>query len=563
MKPQADPRRNRPSAEQNGSTSAAFAFATEPTELCQHPQPVPPTNGANLDTKLIANSVTPAPTSPHSTTNIPSSGHEDDEVTPAAAGAAADEIDQLENEVIHFMNLSLEEKEKSEMLSGRLASVTQEKEHLERQVDELDQDLGSDEWQDSEILPADTGDAISRLNAKITKLRASAQQHESDLSTLTKDNDQHTKTITQLVYQLSFARDELAQKTQEEERLRKELEHTTKTLKSEEQTNEELLGDIKAIEQECDELRTSNASSGKKLADAEQTADTLSDLVKRKIAELQNVQKAGAAQAEKMRLEIDLKQKEIERLKTEKTTIRARCEGFEPAPKRMKVGWRLVEPDEVVETVSPDEDKDDKIKKLTEELQRHQKRRVRAIAIAIDLSGSAAGSLTEGIKRFYAHLLNELKSSPCQTYIMTVVHGPGNTATVKSQFSDSWATHESVLADQQAIGRQQHVACLRKIKEVAVTTGLVLDLQVVLIGDGDTDGDSPDGSRAVCTDFASSNPTVHIHSAVVRTGSAEESDKYWSNLEQWHTWNYASGTGGNMMVWWQNNPLPDLRDLVL
>lgn len=521
--------------------------------------------------------------------------------TPTATVVVADQIDQLENEVVHFMNLSLEEKEKSDVLSVRLASVTQEKEDIERQVDELDHEISQIGWQSQEgqddgASVTDRKDPISRVHAKITSLTTTAQKLESDLNTLALTSEQDTKTIADLEEQLRIAREQLTQKTQEEERLRKELDETTKTVRSEKQINEELRGNIKTLEQECNTLRISNAWTNKKLTEAEQTTDTLSDLVKRKTSELEGVREAGATQAEEMRQWLNDKQKMIDSLNVTQSDLEARCKEAESAlrerprvkhisyqpsgaieaarsqrekekeatVKESKPKHQNTKPSGAVEAARAqrEKEKDAWINKLTEELRSNQQRRVRAVAIAVDLSGSAAGSLTEGIKRLYWHLLSQLRRSPCQTYVMTVVHGPGDTVAVKSNFGDTWSTHERVLLAQKADGMEQHVACLQKIKEVAVNTGLVLDMQVVLLGDSNTSPASHVGSEEVCHDFSCSNPTVHIHSVAVKTGSAEETEKYWNNLEAWQPWNYASATGGNMMVWWQNSPLPDLSNLV-
>ncbi|KAG6360896.1 hypothetical protein INS49_011964 [Diaporthe citri] len=599
MPPKADAWRDRPSAGQSGSTSAVFAFTTETP---QPPQQTGPTHGATLQIESDPNSAVPQPGNQSPTTSVPTKD-EDVKDAPTAAVVVADQIDQLENEVVHFMNLSLEEKEKSDVLSVRLASVTQEKEDIERQVDELDHELSQIEWQSQEgqddgASATDTKDTISRVHAKITNLRTTAQRLESDLNTLAITGEQHTKTIAELEEQLRIAREQLTQKTQEEERLRKELEQATKTVRPEKQINEELRGKIQTLEHECNTLRISNAWTNKKLTEAEQTTDTLSDLVKRKASELEGVRKAGASQGGTMRQELDLKQKMIESLTATQSALEARCKEAEsalrerPRVKHIPVQYqpsgaveaartqrekiketRVKQPSHKHQNIEPsgtveaavsqrEKEKDAWINKLTQELRGNQQRRVRAVAIGIDLSGSAAGSLTEGIKRLYRHLLGELRRSPCQTYVMTVVHGPGDTVAVNSNFGDTWSTHERVLVAQKADGMEQHVACLRKIKEVAVNTGLVLDLQVVLLGDSNTSPASHVGSEEVCHDFSCSNPTVHIHSVAVKTGSAEETEKYWNNMEAWQPWNYASSTGGNMMVWWQNSPLPDLSSLV-
>lgn len=556
MQSKDDAWRDRPFAGQSGSTSAAFAFATEPP---QHAQQTSPKNGTTLSSEHNTNSTAPQSIHQSPTTNI-SASNGNDGVSPTSAGAVADQIDQLENEVVHFMNLSLEEKEKAEMLFGRLESVTQEKQDLERQVDELDQELSRTDLQgqDDGAFPADAGEAISKVHVKITKMRATAQKLESDLNTITATSEKHTKTIAELEEQLDIAREQLSQKTQEEESLRKELEQAKVALESEKKTNEEIRAHMKSNQQEFDQLRTTNALTCKKLAEAEQTTDTLSGLVKRKVAEIEDVQNAGATQAETTRQELERKQKEVEKLQASQIALEARCAMAESALRH------VYRPNPTVEAarVQRENNKDATIQKLKDDLKRNQERRVRAVAIGIDLSGSAAGSLTEGIKKIYAHFLAELQRPPYQTYVMTVVHGPGNIVTVKSKFSDTWATHEKVLEGQEADGMEQHVECLRKIKEVAVKTGLVLDFQVVLLGDSNTNQASHVGSEELCHDFRCSYPTVHIHSVGVKTGSAEETEIYGDNLERWHPWSYAGATGGNMIVWWQNSPLPDLGNLV-
>lgn len=569
MQSKDDAWRDRPLAGQSGSTSAAFAFATEPPK---HAQQTSPTNGTTLSSERNTDPTNSQSIHQSSTTNIPASNGNG--VSPISAGAVEDQIDQLEDEVVHFMNLSLEEKEKAEILSGRLESVTQEKKDLERQIDELDQDLSRTDLQGQHdgASPADAGDTISKVHFKISRLKATAQKLESDLNTLTAISEKHTETIAELEGQLRIVQELLAQKIQEEECLRKELQQAKVALGSEKKINEEMRAHMKSTQQDCNQLRTANALTSKKLVEAEQTTDTLSGLVKRQVAEMESMQKAGAAQAETTRQELESKQKEIEskqkelesrqkeidKLRASHIALEASCAMSESALRNVH------RPNSIVGGARSqrEKNKDATIQKLNAELKRNQERRMRAVAIGIDLSGSAAGSLTEGIKKIYAHFLAELQRSPYQTYVMTVVHGPGDIVAVKSKFSDTWATHEKVLEGQKADGMEQHVECLKKIKEVAVDTGLVLDFQVVLLGDSNTNQASHVGSEELCHVFRCSYPTVHIHSLGVKTGSAEETEIYGDNLERWHPWSYAGATGGNMIVWWQNSPLPDLSNLV-
>lgn len=572
MPPRTDPWRDRPSAGQSGNVSAVFAFATEPP---QQAQPTLPRNGATVGSSVA--SVVPQlePSIQSSATSRPTSS-QNAESAPPTTGTVEDELDQLENEVIHFMNMSMEEKEKSELLSERLESVTQEKKDIERQIDELDQDLSRSGWSGEENDPssAEAGDTMSRVKTKITSLRASALKLETDFNTLAVISDQRTKTIAVLEEQLRNMREQLAQKIREEERLRKELERTQETARSEKKNNDEMRSSMNTLGQQCNELRALNARTNQRLAESEQTKGTLTALAKRKVAELRTVKKTGAAQAETMRQELDRKQKEIESLLATQKDLVARCEksqadSLQQSQTISRLQSQLLsqsQPQPVSpqqpEWLSQQQPGYKLIKDLTEKLQRNQQRRTRAVAIGIDLSGSAAGSLTDGIKRLYAHLLETLQGSPCQTYVMTVIHGPGDTATVKSNFGDTWEVHGKVLEGQKADGMEQHVECLRKIKEVTVNMGLVLDLQIVLIGDCHTNKSSHVGAEEVCRDFDMSRPRVHIHSVSVKTGSTEETAKYWNGLEQWTPWNYVSATRGNMKVWRQNETLPDLGDFV-
>jgi hypothetical protein len=544
-----------------------------------------PRNGAAVNSGSNVTSIVPQPSNQSSAT-AEAISNEYPQGASITAGTVADELDQLENEVIHFMSISMEEKEKSEVLSGRLESVAQEKKDLERQIDELDQDLSRNGWPDQDDCDSaiEAGDTISRVSSKITNLRTSAQKMESDFKSLAAASDRQTKTIDRLEEQLRNRRQQLAQKTQEENRLLKELQQTKETVRAEKHTNEKLLGRMKAVEKECNALRVWHDLTGKKLAESEQTRETLSGLVKRKITELENVQNAGAAQAETMRQELDRKQKEIESLLTTQNDLVARCKQSEAASleKSQTISGlqiQLASQQQPILRLRPIpgnagmipeaaparraiEKKSALIKDLIKDLRRNQQRRMRAVAIGIDLSGSAAGSLEDGIKRVYVHLLDTLQASLCKTYVMTVIHGPGDTATIKSNFGDTWEVHARVLEGQKADGMEQHVECLRKVKAAAVSHGLILDLQVVLLGDSQTQQASHVGAHEVCADFKSSNPPVLIHSVTVKTGSAEEADKYWGGLEAWTPWNYASNTRGNMTVWFQNNPLPDLSDLV-
>ncbi|KAG8162468.1 hypothetical protein KVR01_008233 [Diaporthe batatas] len=609
--------RDRPLAGQSGSTAAAFAFAIESPEDAQPPPPSnePSVNSGPNEPFTMPDASDQSPTIAKPASN---NGIESPLVT---TGTVQDELDQLESEVIHYMNISLEEKEKSDALTGRLESVTQEKKDLERQVDDLDEQLSRDVLLDQEdgASATEAGSTISRVSDKIAKLRSSAQALQKDFNDLNMISDRRADQIAELQEQLHNKKQQLVQKTQEEDRLRRELASAEETLKSEKKNYNKLLGSQKALELRSNGLRAWGDNINQKLAESEQTRETLSGLLNQKATELQNVRKGAAAHAQNLQQFLDHKQEEIknlrayqkdlleqhtterentqqagvvqiqklqklllskqEEVKSLKATQRdlvVRCEQAEAVALQYsqtisQLQAQLAsqpEPQPVspyqCEPAAQQQDLLRRIEDLTTALVRNQKRRMRVVGIGIDLSGSAAGSLEGGIKRVYAHLIDTLQSSPCQTYVMTVVHGPGSAATVTTTFADDWATHKRALEGRRADGVGRDVECLRKIKEAAVEAGAVLDLQVVLIGDNDTNYAAHEGMQEVCADFARSNPPVHIHSVVVSTGTATMSENFGLKLspEAWTPWDYVTATGGNRVLWFQNNELPDLSDLV-
>lgn len=617
MPQKTDPWRDSPLA--GGSTAAAFAFATESPE---HARPPPPSNGPSV--KSVPNDTSPVPdTSYQSPTAAKPTSNNGAGGPPVAAGMVQNELDQLESEVIHYMNISLEEKEKAEALTGRLESVTQEKEDLERQVDDLDEQLSRDVLLDQEdnvsSSAPEAGDTISRVSEKIAKLRTSAQKLEKDFKALNMISDQRAEMIAELQEKLRSKKQQLAQKTQEEDCLRKELASTKEILKSEKKNHVKLLGIHKALELRCNGLRAWGEQNNKKLAESEQARETLSgllnqkatelksvrmeaaaqaqnlhqllerkkqeaeslnatqtDLLKQKVTEIGNLQQAGAIQAQNLQQLLERKQQEVDNLQATQSHLMARCKQAEAAslqysqtiPQLQAQLASRAEPRPVspcqCQPAPQQQELLKRIEDLTKALGRNQQRRMRVVGIGVDLSGSAAGSLEDGIKRVYAHLIDTLKSSPCQTYVMTVVHGPGSAASVTSTFGDDWATHKRILEGRRADGVGRDVECLRKIKETAIEAGAVLDLQVVLIGDNDTNYAAHVGMQEVCADFSTSNPPVHIHSVVVSTGTTTISEKfgYGSGAEAWASWDYVRATGGNRILWCQNNDLPNLSDLV-
>jgi hypothetical protein len=494
---------------------------------------------------------------------------------PIMAAIVRDKIDQLENEVIHFMNMSMQEMEKSEALSRRLELVTKEKEHLEHQIDELDKDLSQHGWpgKDDVSTAIEAGDTIPRLKARITNLRLSALTLDFDFQDLTNDSGQDAKNIEDLQAQLQKRRAHLAQKTQEEDRLRKELQSMRETLSFEKRKNVNLLSRIKTTEHAYNSLNAWKKTIEEKLAESEKIRETLSGLLTQKATEVDNTQKAGAAQAEAMRRELDDRQKEIERLlATHQEGLVAKRNQSKSASQQQPVlrlrsapanifgDLRIPESDAARREI---ERQNNLIQGLTNQLWQSQQRRLRAVAIGIDFSGSAAGSLEVGIKRLYLRLLHKLQTSLCKTRVMTVIHGPGDTATTASNFGDSWEAHKKVLEGRKADGMEQHFECLRMIKASAVSHGLAFDLQVVLLGDSQFDQSSHAGAAEVCADFKSRSPPAPIHSVTVKTGSTRGArDKSLCDLKVWTPWKYASNTGGNKIVWSQNDPIPDLSDLV-
>lgn len=618
MPQKTDSWRDRPLAGQNGSTATAFAFATESP---QHTQPPTPSNGS------------PVSAGPNETLPVPDTSHQSPAtVKPTTdkavggplvtAGTVQNELDQLESEVIHYMNVSLEEKEKADDLTGRLESVTQEKEDLERQVDDLDEQLSQDVLLDQEdgASANETGNTISRVSEKIAKLRTSTQKLDRDFKALNMVSDQRADTIAELQEQLRNKKQQLVQKTQEEDRLRKELASTKETLKSEKKNYVKLLAIQKGLELRSNGFRAWGEGINQKLAESEQTRESLNGLLNQKTIELKNVrmesvaqarnlqqllyrnkeeiktlrataathrdqleqkttelanlQQAGAVQSQNLHQLIERKQQKVDSLKSTQSGLMARCKQAEAvslqysqtipqlqAQLASRPEHQAVSPCQC-EPAAQQQELLKRIEDLTKVLGRTQQRRMRAVGIGIDLSGSAAGSLEDGIKRVYAHLIDTLESSPCQTYVMTVIHGPGSAATVTSTFGDDWAAHKRVLEGRKADGVGRDVECLRKIKEAAIEAGAVLDLQVVLIGDNDTNHAAHFGMQEVCADFSTSNPPVHIHSVVVSTGTTTMPEKFGYSPEAWAPWDYVSATGGSRVLWFQNNDLPDLSDLV-
>lgn len=208
--------------------------------------------------------------------------------------------------------------------------------------------------------------------------------------------------------------------------------------------------------------------------------------------------------------------------------------------------------------------------KTQQSLRRLDRRRVRAVAICVDLSGSVSSSgLIEGVKKFYAHLLRHLQQATCKTYVMTVVHGPGGKARVKSTFGSPWSAHVNALMCEQPDGSEAYIGCLRKIREVTLRNEIFLaDLQVVLIGDGNALGDTSADTKSICEEFSSNSPPVSIHSVVVQEGTGAGKPRllpgvgWLVNGMPWYTWDYSSRTKGNDIYWGQNSPLPGLDGLL-
>ncbi|POS77931.1 hypothetical protein DHEL01_v203672 [Diaporthe helianthi] len=627
------PRRDRPLAGQSGSTSAAFAFATESPQHAQPPPPPPPSSNGPNQTPAVPNQSYRSPSTAKPTIN------EGDGGILVTAVAVQNELDQLESEVIHYMNVSMEEKEKSEALTGRLESVTQEKKDLERQVDDLDEQLSRDVymWFDQEDgAPAtEAGNTISRVSEKIAKLRTSAQDLEQNLKTLEMTSDRRADTITELQEQLHNKKQQLVQKTKEEDRLRKEMALMEETLMSEKKNCETLLSSKRKLEQHCNGLHAWKDETSKKLSESEETKETFRQLLDQRdtelnkieeekaaqvkslqqqlankqllankqsevesalttrngilthnntllegniralkekiraleeeIVSLKKVRKGEAAQAQNLQNLLERRQKEVDSLNVSQSNLLARCKQAEAVALQYSqtIPQLQAQLASRPEPAAQQHELLGRIEALTKALARNQQRRMRAVGIGIDLSGSSAGSLEDGIKRVYAHLLDTLEHSPCPTYIMTVIHGPGRGVTVASNFGDDRAVHKRVMEGKQAGGQEDYLECLRRINDAAAATRLVLDLQVVMIGDCNTHQKaSYAGVQEVCSQFLSSNPPVRVHSISVKTGAAEVWQKNMGGLEAWLPWNFVGATGGNMVLWHQNNELPDLSDLV-
>lgn len=202
-----------------------------------------------------------------------------------------------------------------------------------------------------------------------------------------------------------------------------------------------------------------------------------------------------------------------------------------------------------------------------EQVQQQQKilkRRVRAVVVCVDRSGSVAGDLEEGVKRFYKHL-SHLNNSSCQTYVMTIEHGIGagwfsGQVNVMTRFNDPWTVHEAALDSTRIQGTESHWNCLTRVKEeISKDEMMVRDIQVVLLGDREAQGDmaSPE-ALALCQDFVHMVPAVPIHSVVVATHNDVKCGTGW-----WHTWDYSARTNGRDMHWNVEDPLPELGNFLL
>lgn len=498
------------------------------------------------------------------------------------AASADYEIEKLESEVIHFMKLSMEERQKSQTLSKNLVASMQEREDLAQQLQQLQEELDETKIgaQENETMSARLQETVAILNDSIDELRNMGHKHDADIEEYTK---RCTNTIGDLEAQLDAVKTQLAQKTQSEADLRQKLDGVEKDLKSQRSSNATLGQSLRQVQKQRDKMLDSNTSTTTKLTETVQTANTLSDVVKRKIAELEDVKKAAKEETESLQRDITAKKAELKGLTTSNEILMKENEELKSVLEeshrdaliaRQTEGAKVVRLEEENKAIQQEleilrREKMAVDDELARKVQQIGKRWVRTVAICVDLSGSVSSSdLTGGVKRFYAHLLNYLKQATCKTYVMTVVHGPD--ARVKSDFGSSWADHENALKYEQNSGSEAYVACLRKIKEATISTGLIFaDLQIILIGDGDAYNDNRADVHSLCQEFTSSDPPVPIHSVVVQqVAGACNTIRYtqdgWSFRQGlWHTWEYASSTKGNNIYWGQADPLPDLDGLLL
>lgn len=492
------------------------------------------------------------------------------------AVSAGYEIEKLESEVIHFMQLSMEEMQKSEALSKELALTKQQKEDFERQFQQLQVELDQAKVcaQQDETSSDRLQHTVATLNAKIQDLRIKGQQHDNDLEELRETVDQRTNTIKGLEARLGDAKTELAQK----------LDKMTKELKTQESSNETLHQALREAQEQRDTMHISNTCTKAMLIETDQTVNTLCDIIKKQSFELDDVKKSATEQTWKLQQDVDTKEEELKTLRTDKVILSSENaelkQDLEHSKRQTLVasqtgGITIVRLEQENRTLQRElEAKRERLQQekvvgeLTQQVQQHDRRRVRTVAICVDLSGSVSSSgLTGGVKRFYAHLLKHIKKATCKTYVMTVVHGPGHKARVKSEFGSAWAAHENALMCEQTAGSETYVACLRKIKEATLSTGLFpADLQIILIGDGHAYGDQSTDTQSLCQDFSSSDPPVSIHSVVVQQGTATDKLKAAHGCvgygSVWHTWDYSTRTKGNSMYWGHEGSLPDLGGLL-
>ncbi|KUI72175.1 hypothetical protein VM1G_07554 [Cytospora mali] len=572
------------SAGKGGSFSAAFAVATVPDGHRQattqptmdpapgslpsdsHPVSRQPGSAASVACTLITDENAQDDKARTKTTatvmNTPSSGYT---------------IEKLENEVLHFMKLSMTERKQALALTEEVAAATQQKIDVERQVQQLQGELNQARIgaQGAETTIAELQQTIETLKGSIDVLKSTGRTQDADLERLQANVEACNATIRELEERLHAAKADLARKMKEDTDLRQRLDEMEKDFESQRSSNATLQRTLRQTQGQRDKMRDSNTSTKKKLSETVQTANTLSDLVKRKISELEDVKKSAEVMRQDMSATQDelmiaktLHNSEIEELKAaleksqREAMIAKQAEGIKM--NSLEQGKKALQRELEAERERLAQ-KIEVVDELTKKVHQHERHRVRTVAICVDLSGSVTSSgLTAGIKSFYAHLLDHLNQATCKTYIMTVVHGPGYAARVKSNFESSWDAHENALNGEQADGSEAYDACLLKVKEATLDNGAFLaDLQIVLLGDGNALADQAVDRQSLCQDFSSKTPPVSIHSVVVQRGMGTDKPEhkktggFW-NYETWRTWDYADRMHGNNIYWGQDGPLPDL-----
>ncbi|CAN8105254.1 unnamed protein product [Discula destructiva] len=451
--------------------------------------------------------------------------------------ADEEDLDELEVEVIHYMQICVEQKERAEGLSSELVAATQDRDRLQLELEQL---RSKDKSRISEKSAGEYEEAIKQLR----------------------------DTIVQLESSLDTANSELAQSRQAAEEMQETHAQACLTLQAKIQDAE---GEIEGHKS--------------KVANIQHTSETLDQLVKAQAAELEQTRASNESLTEELSIVRsslsksfaaleDVKAQHSSELATKLETMSNEKNRFadELIASKLLVGTLQTEISNHIET--------------SEHIQKEQeviKQRVRAVVVCVDLSGSVESSgLVDGIKKFYRHLIGYLKDSAGQTCAMVILHGGkakkrtkrGGHGDVRilANVHDDWVIHEKALVLMRAAGHEEYCACLRTVqREMCDGNLMASDVQVVLLGDGEGfestsrwvrfDQDHTE-QTSLCQELSAMSPPVPIHSIVVQQDNAAGNED--SQIHTgWYTWDYSARTNGKTMRWKLSDPLPDMDEFLL